>query len=114
MIKLKNLASTYEFGDLHDGLLTYKIVDGIQSDKIQDTLLRKEAWMTLEKAVEINRTKEVTRRQMQLLKNEKDFDCISKRSRKQTSKRQSQYLGKEMMIIRQKEIYNINNVALKR
>ena len=83
---LKNLASTCEFGELHDGLLTYKIIDGIQSDKIRNTLLRKGAGMTLEKAVEINRIEEVTRRQMLLLKNEKDVDYINKRSWKQSSK----------------------------
>ena len=83
---LKNLASTSEFGELHDDLLTYKIIDGIQSDKIRNTLLRKGAGMTLEKAVEINRIEEVTRRQMLLLKNEKDVDYINKRSWKQSSK----------------------------
>ena len=29
LTELKNMASTCEFGELHDGLLTYKIVDGI-------------------------------------------------------------------------------------
>ena len=84
--ELKHLASTCEFGELHDDFLTYKIVHGIQSDKIRDTLLRKGMGMTLEKAIEINRTEEVTRRQMQLLKTEKEVDYINKRSRKQLSK----------------------------
>ena len=34
LTELKNLASTCELGELHDDLLTYKIFDGIQSDKI--------------------------------------------------------------------------------
>ena len=86
LTEFKSLESTCEFGELHDDLLTYKIVDGIQSDKIRDTLLPKGTGMTLEKAIEINRTEEVTRRQMQLLKNEREVDYINKRSRKQLSK----------------------------
>ena len=82
LTELKNLASTCEFGELHDDLLTYKSVDGIQSDKIRGTLLRKGARMTLGKAIEINRTEEVKRRKMQLLKNEKEMDYINKRPRK--------------------------------
>ena len=53
MTELKNLASTCEFGELHDGLLTYKIVDGIRSEKVCDVLLRKGAEMTLAKAINI-------------------------------------------------------------
>ena len=52
MTELKNLASTCEFGELHDGLLTYKIVDGIRSEKIGDVMLRKGAEMTLVNSVE--------------------------------------------------------------
>ena len=52
MTELKNLASTCEFGELHDGLSTYKIVDGIRSEKIGDRLLRKGAEMTLANSVE--------------------------------------------------------------
>ena len=48
MTKLKNLASTGEFGELRDRLLTYKIMDGIRSEKIRDVLLRKGAEITLE------------------------------------------------------------------
>ena len=53
MTELKNLASTCEFGELHDGLLTCKIVDGIRSEKVCDVLVRKGAKMTLEKAINI-------------------------------------------------------------
>ena len=64
MTELKNLASTCEFGELHDGLLTYKIVDGIRSEKVCDVLLRKGAEMTLAKAINICRTDEITKLQM--------------------------------------------------
>ena len=47
MTELKNLASTYEFGELYGGLLIYNIVDGIRSEKLRDVLLRKGAEMTL-------------------------------------------------------------------
>ena len=41
-------------------------------------LMRKKTGITLENSIEINSTEEVTRRQMQLLKNEKDVDKINK------------------------------------
>ena len=53
MTELRNLASTCEFGDLHESLLLCKEVDGIRSDKIRDVLLRKGVEMTLEKAINI-------------------------------------------------------------
>ena len=56
MTELRNLASTCEFGDLHESLLLYKVVDGIRSDKIRDALLKKGVEMTLEKAINICRT----------------------------------------------------------
>ena len=85
MTELKNLTSTCEFGDLYDGLLIYEIVDGIQADKIRDVLLRKGAGMTLENAIETNRTEGVTRRQKELSKNGKDVGIVKGRSRKQAS-----------------------------
>ena len=45
--ELSNLTSTCEFGDPHESLLLYKVVDGIRSDKIRDVLLRKRVEMTL-------------------------------------------------------------------
>ena len=53
MTELRNLASTCEFGDLHESLLLYKVVDGIRSHKIKDVLLRKGVEITLEKAINI-------------------------------------------------------------
>ena len=48
-------------------------------------LLRKGVGMTLENGIEINRTEEVKRRQIQLLKNGIDVDIINKRPQKQPS-----------------------------
>lgn len=59
---MKNLASTYEFGELHDSLLTYKIVDGIRSKKIRDVLLRKGAEIALKKETNICCTDEITKK----------------------------------------------------
>ena len=61
--ELRNLASTCEFGTINEGLILYKIVDGIRSDKVRDTLLRK-GDLTLRKAIEICRADEMTRSQM--------------------------------------------------
>ena len=35
--QLRNSSSTREFGDVKEGLILYKLVDGIQSNKIRDT-----------------------------------------------------------------------------
>ena len=64
MTELRNLASTCEFGDLYENLLLYKVVDGIRSEKIRHVLLRKGVEMTLEKAINICRTEEITKMQM--------------------------------------------------
>ena len=53
MAELRNLASTCEFGDLHESSLLCKVLDGIRSDKIRDFLLRKGVEITLEKAINI-------------------------------------------------------------
>ena len=53
MTELRNLGSACEFGDLHESLMLYKVVDGIRSDKIRDVLLWKGDEMTLQKAINI-------------------------------------------------------------
>ena len=78
MIELRNLASTCEYGDLHESLLLYKVVDGIRSDKIRDILLRKGVEMTLEKTINICRTEEITKMQMKEMNSEKEEDGISR------------------------------------
>ena len=59
MTELRNLASTFKLGDLHESLLLYKVVHGIRSDKIRDVLLRKGVEMTLENAINICQTQEI-------------------------------------------------------
>ena len=67
MTELRNLASTCEFGNLHENLLLYKVVDEMRSDKIRDVLLRKGVEMTLEKAINICRTEEITKMQIKVI-----------------------------------------------
>ena len=61
MTELRNLASTCEFGDLHESLLLYKVVDRIRSDKIRDVILRKGVEITLQKAINICQTEQITK-----------------------------------------------------
>ena len=89
MTELKNLASTCEFGELHDGLLTYKIVDGIRSEKVRDVLLRKGAEMTLAKAINICRTDEITKLQMKEMSGDREVNVIKKKYGK-TSRHKNQ------------------------
>ena len=89
MTELKNLASTCEFGELHDGLLTYKIVDGIRSEKVCDVLLRKGAEMTLAKAINICRTDEITKLQMKEMSSDREVNVIKKKYGK-TSRHKNQ------------------------
>ena len=78
MTELRNLASTCEFGDLHESLLLYRVVDGIRSDKTRDALLRKQVEMTLEKAISICRTEEITKMQMREMNCEEEVGGISR------------------------------------
>ena len=66
--QLRNLSSTCEFRDVKEGLILYKLVDGIQSNKIRDTLLRKEADSTLKKAIDVCRADETTSQEMKIIK----------------------------------------------
>ena len=74
MTELRNVASACEFGNLYESLLLYKVVDGIRSDKIIDVLLRKGVEMSLEKAINICQTEEITKMQM----SEKEVSGISR------------------------------------
>ena len=80
--ELRNLASTCEFGDLHENLLLYKVMDGIRSDKIRDVLLRKGVEMTLEKAINICQTEETTKMQMKEMSSEKEMGGITKNQKR--------------------------------
>ena len=52
-------------------MLLYKVVDGIRSDKIRDALLSKVVEITLEKAINICQTEEITKMQMKKMNSEK-------------------------------------------
>ena len=78
MTELRNLASTCEFGDLHESFLLYRVVDGIRSDKISNVLLRKGVEMTLEEAINICLTEEIIKMQMKKMNSEKEVGGISR------------------------------------
>ena len=65
--RIKNLASTCEFGGLHDQMLRDRIVVGIRNSGVQERLLR-EKDLNLAKAVDICRTAEATKHQMEEIK----------------------------------------------
>ena len=70
--QLRNLPSTCEFGEVKEGLILYKLVDGIQSDKIRDTLLRKGADLTPKKTIDVCRADKTTNHEMKIIKQEID------------------------------------------
>ena len=80
--QLKNLSLTCEFGDLKEGLTLYKLVNGIQSNKIRDTLLRKGADLTLQKKIDVCRAEETTNHEMKIIKQEIDVDAIQRNRRR--------------------------------
>ena len=61
-----------------EGLILYKLVDGIQSDKIRDTLLRKGADLTPKKAINVCRADKTTNHEMKIIKQEIDVDAVQK------------------------------------
>ena len=73
---MRNLSSTCEFGNVKEGLILYKLVDEIQSDKIRDTLLRKGADLTLKKVIDVCRADETTNHEMKNIKQEIDVDAV--------------------------------------
>ena len=52
------------------------MVDGIQSHKIRDTLLRKAADLTLKKAIDVCEADETTNYEMKIIKQEIDVDAV--------------------------------------
>ena len=74
--ELKNFIGTCEYAELRDSLLIYNIVDQIISEKVRDVLLRKGTEMTLEKAINICRTDEITKRQMKEMRIDKEVNGI--------------------------------------
>ena len=72
--ELRNLSSTCEVQDIRDGLILYRLVDGIKSNQVRDNLLRKGSNLNLEKAIEICRADEVTKKELQLRLQEKEIE----------------------------------------
>ena len=60
----------------------YKLVDGIQSNKIRDTLLRKGADVTLKKAIDVCRADETTDHEMKIIKQEINVDALQRNRRR--------------------------------
>ncbi|XP_074036215.1 uncharacterized protein [Leptinotarsa decemlineata] len=77
---IKVLASSCNFGDLEKSLIRDKIVSGIQELSVQERLLQ-HSHLTLEKAEEICRGAEISKRQVKELKNDKEVDFIQNKSR---------------------------------
>ena len=78
LTQLRNLASTCDFETIKEGMLVYKLVDGIQSDKVRDNLLRKGTDLTLYKAMDICRAEETTKQELKTIKKEKEVDRVKK------------------------------------
>ena len=84
---LKTLAASCEYGKLVNDLITSQLVAGIQSDKVRDRLLREGSELSLDKAVDICRSHEVTQKQMKLFHGECKVDTVNKR---QTDRQKSE------------------------
>ena len=80
--EVRNLSSTCEFQDICDGLILYKLVDRIESNQVRDVLLRKGSNLNLEKAIDISRADEVTKKQLQLMLQEKEIEKLNKKKTK--------------------------------
>ena len=77
--QLRNLSSTCEFGDVKEGLILYKLFDGIQSSKLRDALLRKRADLTLKISIDTCRADEATNHEMKIIKQEIDVDAVQRK-----------------------------------
>ena len=100
MTELRNLSSTCEFGDLNESLLLYKVVNGIILDKIRYAPLRKGIEMTLEKAITIWRTEEMTKMQMKEMDSEKEMGGISRNQQQKKAQKRKE----DQIIDRRKKI----------
>ena len=60
----------------------YKLVNGIQSDKMRDTLLRKGADLTLKKAIDVCRADETTNHEMKTIKQKIGVDAVQRNRRR--------------------------------
>ena len=77
--ELKNLASSCEFGEIREGMITFRIVESIRSDAVRDRLLRQGADISFTQAVDICQAEEITREQMKTLTEHiSDIGSVSK------------------------------------
>ena len=86
---LKNIARKCEFGDLERDLIKDRIVCGIQSDAVRKILLR-ETGLTLEKALSICSSSELSEQQVKDLTENEDVHAVSVRSRRRDKRKQTQ------------------------
>ncbi len=86
LTELRNITSNCEFAGLEDGLLLYRIVDGVRSDVLRDRLLRTAHNLDLTKAVNICRADELTKlslKQFGSSSNEAEVNYLARGSRYQ-------------------------------
>ena len=83
MTELRTMAANCEFGNLLDGMLLYRLVDGIQSDLVRDRILRSSDAITLAQAMTICRNSELSKVTMQHFSGSteptKEVDLIGKK-----------------------------------
>ena len=77
--ELRNLSSTCEFQDIRNGLMLYRLIDGIESNQVRDVLLQKGSSL---KAIEICRADEGTKKQLQAILQENEIGKINKKKTK--------------------------------
>ena len=59
--------------------MLYKLVDGIESDSMRDTLLKKGTNLTLEKGIDICRADEVSKKKVKLMSQDKEIGKIDRK-----------------------------------
>ena len=68
--RLRKLASSCDFGTLTDELIRDRLVIGVQDRDLKGRLLRQKG-LSLQKALEVSKSNEVTKQQLKSLENEK-------------------------------------------
>lgn len=68
LTKLKSQSGKCQFANLHDSLLTDKIIIGLRNDKVRERLLSEDE-ITLDRTISICRASELTSKQLKVLRN---------------------------------------------
>ena len=58
---LRKLSTSCDFDKLNDGMLVYKLADGLENERVREKIISKGASITLEKSIELCRADELTR-----------------------------------------------------